>query len=218
MNDFAKGSLSTGVGAVTTSPHERVAHDDRAAWALAVADTLRGQLYRFSGFEGDVEPSHGRSDGALTQSRASVDGASAQTVRIGGAFDEEATANTLTGSLDGGELGRVQFSLVRDRGGLRVVLGLENAQQRALLQADQASLRHAIESLGLRVQSVSFTTPEAAGIALAQGTSGATGSPLSGSSPLPRTNMNSQKHTSASAAYKSQPTRDEDEGELDLLG
>src|SRR5690606_20079396 len=99
--------------------------------------------------------------------------------------------------------GQVRFALYRENNKLNVVLGVENAQQRALLQLERSTLLHTLEQSGLKVASVSVTTPEAAGTAFAQSRS-----------VVPRTHGEAHIH-----AYRQRHNKHEDpDSELSLIG
>jgi hypothetical protein len=211
-------TFSSAVGGAGVEPREPSTkassnQDYSGAWAAALAHTVRQQFFTLH--NGDsAEPSPGNaSDGSLTQKSMRVDADVEATGGVLPGASNEASSNVLAGQVDGGELGLVRFSVVRGAEGLEVVIGVENVEQRALLEVESEALVRAIQGSGLRVQSVSITTEPQAGIALAQvSLQAATNSSFKGS---PRILTKSQH---SAEAYRSQQQSEPEEGDLDLMG
>lgn len=88
---------------------------------------------------------------------------------VGGDAPSDAKApERMTLRLDGGALGELEVTLERQEGGMRVVIGTENQAQIGSILPDARALQSALESAGIRVQSLNVVTQSEVGTVLAQ--------------------------------------------------
>lgn len=77
-------------------------------------------------------------------------------------------AERMTLRVDGGALGELEVTLDRQDGGLRVVIGMENQGLVGAVLPDAATLRSALQSAGITVQSLNVVPQSEVGTVLAQ--------------------------------------------------
>lgn len=176
----------------------------KEAWAAALTTMVQAQV-RVPRTASEQSPAGG--DGALTQTREGVDARSQTTgvsdVTLNSEQESKNDVTRIVGELDGGRLGKVKFTVIRENGQIGVVLGIEDAKQRMLAGLEKNALLQSLQRSGLKVALVSVTTPEAAGTAFALSRRT---TPHHGDNPI--------------KAYRGQRSRpsQETESELDLIG
>jgi hypothetical protein len=184
-------SMSDNVSGATALPGydklerpERDELDDerRAAWALVLADAVVHRLPRLvlelgsPSAEGASEPpaaeaARGAARGEL-EMELEGDGAARGQSRTGGAGGD-APIEHMNVSVDDERLGRVAFTVTRDRSGLDIVIAVADSHVKALIEAERIALVQALKAAGLTVGRVEVAATPPAGTLLAPNPRGA---------------------------------------------
>lgn len=140
---------------------ERDGEQAAALW-VALAQQL-GSTQQLPLSAGESEPTSAwrPSAGDMTLARSAAPAA-------GGAPADSKPAERMTLRVDGGALGELEVTLDRQEGGLRVVIGMENQGLVGAVLPDTATLRSALESAGITVQSLNVVPQSEVGTVLAQ--------------------------------------------------
>ncbi len=169
MTADASNGVGRGVAPGHSEPEVRASDAQREEWAMLLARRVESELRDVvipaaeAGAEGE-----GHSAGRMTPVRGSLDGVVSVASGTETGAQEPAPLNRVWGELELQGMGRIRFAVARENGNISVVLGVENLQQRALVELEKGTLLQRLEQSGLKVASVTVTSPEAAGTALAQ--------------------------------------------------
>lgn len=186
-------SMSDNVSAAGTLPgydraekpeREERSDEMRAAWALVLADAVVHRLPPLTLELGAPAPEAGSSvepsveapplaaasghDGELEGGSAAAAGTSG----AGGAGGD-APIEHMNVSVDDERLGRVAFTVRRDKGGLDIVIGVADSHVKALIEAERIALVQALKAAGLTVARVEVAATQPAGTLLAPNARGA---------------------------------------------
>jgi flagellar hook-length control protein FliK len=158
---------------------ERDERDDetRAAWALVFAEAVVQRLPPLTLELGAASSDAGSSERPATDAarsaasgelEAELDGGAAShgQSRVGGA-EGEAPIEHMNVSVDDERLGRVAFTVTRDKSGLDIVIGVADTHVKALIEAERIALVQALKAAGLTVARVEVAATQPAGTLLA---------------------------------------------------
>ncbi len=164
---------------------ERVERDDetQATWALVLASAV---VQRLPALElASASPDAGASDQpaeeaapAPSAARGELDGelgggAAAHGSRGVGVGAGDAPLEHMNVSVDDERLGKVAFTVTRDRRGLDIVIGVADSHVKALIEAERIDLVQALKAAGLTVTRVEVAATQPAGTLLAPNVRGA---------------------------------------------
>jgi hypothetical protein len=158
---------------------ERDELDDerRAAWALVLADAVVHRLPRLALELGSASPDGGSSQQPAAEAARSATpgeletelgggGAARGQSRSGGA-EGDAPIEHMNVSVDDERLGKVAFTVTRDRSGLDIVIAVADSHVKALIEAERIALVQALKAAGLTVARVDVAAARPAGTLLA---------------------------------------------------
>lgn len=157
--------------------------ETRAAWALVFADAVVQRLPRLAlelgapaadADAGEQPAADAARSAAPGEHETALEGGAASRgqSRVGGA-EGDAPIEHMNVSVDDERLGRVAFTVTRDRGGLDIVIGVADTHVKALIEAERIALVQALKAAGLTVARVEVAATQPAGTLLAPNPRGA---------------------------------------------
>lgn len=160
------GFGSTGGLRDLARPQEREdasgARDGEASAALWAALAQKVSVAQVPLLSLEEMPSAWRASGGVLTPEA------ATTVAASSDAPEGSAAERLVVRVDGGELGELEVTVDRERGALRVTIGLENEQLARSVTLGSQGLRAALERAGMSVLSLNIVPASEVGTVLAQ--------------------------------------------------
>jgi flagellar hook-length control protein FliK len=166
MSDALLNSLGKGldVQSLDRSESERKNTLEQAKrWAVAVGE----QLSHLPPLPKDMETSDWRAGaGDMTPPQT---GALVGSALAGSAADETAKddENRLIVRVDAGDLGEVALLVDRQKGALRVTIGVQGAAAQAAVEVERAALTQTLQNAGIQVESVNVVRASSFGTVLA---------------------------------------------------
>jgi len=172
MNGQGPSALSPVLGAIEEPRPGRASRMELDRWAATLAASLAQQLPPPKALEPDTTASWRQSVGALTAgSEATLDGArrALEQSGVNGLGDAEAAAHPervhFSTTVD--ELGEITVMVDRSAGGVRVIIGVDDARAATLIDPERLRLQGALLAAGVGVDSIRVVQRDGRGTQIA---------------------------------------------------